>query len=121
MIKFLRSLRNTWWNLTRIRIMLMFDENLKNVYVKHYVTRQYIFKDDTIKHMKSKICLRSKIIQSLIGRYHSSSRQYLWSEYIFEDKLERIMIGQKWISRSDLLNIDVEPNNNMRFYEELKR
>ena len=31
------------------------------------------------------------------------SRQYLWSEYFFENKLDRVMIGQKWIKRTDIL------------------
>jgi len=98
-----------------------FDENLKNVYKKHYVTGQYIFKDDTIKTLKSKICtsIRNNPKFDSDGII-PPSRQYLWSEYIFEEKLERIMIGQKWIRRSDLLNIDVEPNVNMRFYQELR-
>ena len=30
------------------------------------------------------------------------------------------MIGQKWIRRNELLSIDIEPNNNIRIYEELR-
>ena len=29
------------------------------------------------------------------------------------------MIGQKWLRRNELLSVDVEPNNNMRIYEDL--
>ena len=34
----------------------MYDENLKDVYRKYYVKLQYIFKDDTIKSLRDKIC-----------------------------------------------------------------
>lgn len=100
---------------------LMYDDHLKNVYYKNYVTTQYIFKDDTIITIKKKICCSIKNNpkfekESLIA----PTRQYLWSEYFYNEKLEKIMIGQKWIKRSDILNIDVEPNNNMRIYEELR-
>lgn len=98
-----------------------FDENLKNVYYKHYVTDQYIFKDDTIKTLKNKICVSIRNNKKFDSEgIIPPSRQYLWSEYIFEDKVDRVMIGQKWIRRSDLLNIDIEPNVNIRYYQELR-
>jgi hypothetical protein len=100
---------------------LMFDESLKNVFYKNYVTSKYIFKDDTVKAIKDKIATTIKNNQKFDSNaYIIPSRQYLWSEYFFEDKLEKIMIGQKWIKRSDMLNIDIEPNVNIRFYEELR-
>ncbi|QKF93820.1 putative very early transcription factor VETF [Fadolivirus algeromassiliense] len=100
---------------------VMYDESLRNVYYKHYVTNQYIFKDDTIKTVKSKICVSIKNNPKFESdAYIAPSRQYLWSEYFYNNKLERIMVGQKWIKRSDILNIDIEPNNNFRFYEELR-
>jgi hypothetical protein len=100
---------------------LMYDEQLKDVYVKHYITNQYIFKDDTIKMIKNKICT-SIMNNSKFDKtsYISPSRQYLWSEYFFDGKLEKIMVGQKWIRRTDLLKIDVITNTNIRFYEELR-
>lgn len=100
---------------------LMFDDVLKNVFYKNYITSQYIFKDDTIKNMKNKICVSIKnSVKFGQESYIIPSRQYLWSEYIFNDKIEKIMIGQKWIKRSDLLVIDTEINNNIRYYEELR-
>ena len=100
---------------------LMYDDTLKNLFIKNYVTSQYIFKDDTVKTVKNKICVTVKN-SSIYGhdQYIMPSRQYLWSEYIFEDKVEKIMIGQKWIRRSELLSIDVEINNNIRYYEDLR-
>ena len=29
------------------------------------------------------------------------------------------MIGQKWLRKNELLDVDVEPNNNLRVYEQL--
>lgn len=100
---------------------LMFDDSLRNVYYKHFIVNEYIFKDDTIKTIKNKICSTIKNNPKFEkDAFIVPSRQYLWSEYFFNDKIEKIMIGQKWIKRSDILNIDVEPNNNLRVYEELR-
>jgi len=100
---------------------LLHDEQLKNDVMKHYITSQYIFKDDTIKMIKNKICCSIKN-NSMFGKntYLLPSRQYLWSEYYFSNKIEKVMVGQKWIKRTNLLHIDVEPNNNFRQYEELR-
>jgi hypothetical protein len=100
---------------------LIYDELMKNVYKKRYVTSQYIFKDDTIKTIKSKICTSIKNSQKY-GKYKyiTPSRQYLWSEYDFNNKIERVMIGQKWLRRNDILNIDIEPNPNLGVYEDLR-
>lgn len=99
----------------------MYDENLKDVFEKIYVTEQYIFKDDTVKTVKDKICCSIKNNSKFDkDSYIIPSRQYLWAEYYFNNKIERIMIGQKWIRRNELLNIDVDPNPNIRYYEELR-
>lgn len=96
------------------------DEKLKNVYSKIYITTQYIYKDDTVKIMKEKIT--ASILNNRKFGYDSyiiPSRQYLWSEYFFNNKLDKIMIGHKWIKRTELLQIDIEPDTNMKLYEEL--
>jgi hypothetical protein len=99
----------------------MYDDHLKNVYKKHYITNQYIFKDDTIKMIKNKICCSLKNNEKFGGTsYITPSRQYLWSEYYYNEKVEKVMIGQKWMRRNELLQIDVEPNTNIRIYEELR-
>lgn len=98
-----------------------YDENLKDIYKKYYVKLQYIFKDDTVKSVKDKICCglrcNAKFDTEL---YLAPSRQYFWSEYAFEGKINKVMIGQKWMRRNELLNIDIEPMNNIRAYEELR-
>jgi hypothetical protein len=99
----------------------MYDDILKDVYTKTYITSNYIFKDDTIKTIKSKICVSIKQDPSIdISSFIPPSRQYLWSEYTFENNLEKVMIGQKWIKKNDLLQIDIEPNTNIRTYEKLR-
>lgn len=99
----------------------MYDENLKDVYKKHYVKLQYIFKDDTIKTIKDKICCGLRFNAKFDSElYLPPSRQYFWSEYSFDGKINKIMIGQKWMRRNELLSVDVEPLNNIRVYEELR-
>jgi hypothetical protein len=101
--------------------MNMFDQNLKNVYHKAFVSHQYIYKDDTIRTIKNKICASFKNDPKFDSNaYIIPPYQYLWSEYLFNGKVEKIMIGQKWIVRNDILKLDVEPNNNIRVYEDLR-
>ena len=97
------------------------DDQLKNVFFKNYVTSQYIFKDDTVKTIKNKITCSIKNNEKFGSNpFIIPSRQYLWSEYFFNNNIEQVMIGQKWVRRNELLHIDVEPNPNIRIYEELR-
>jgi hypothetical protein len=99
----------------------MYDENLRDVYSKLYITNYYIFKDDSIKTIKDKICCSMKnnnIFDE--NSYLLPSRQYLWTQYVYQEKIEKIMVGMKWIKRNELLPIDIEPNTNIRYYEELR-
>jgi hypothetical protein len=99
----------------------MYDENLRDVVKKIYVKMNYIFKDDTIKTIKDKICCSLKNNGKFDSKsYLLPSRQYLWSEYYFNNNIEKIMLGQKWLRRNEMLNIDIEPNNNFRLYEDLE-
>ena len=99
-----------------------YDENLRDVYKKIYVKTQYIYNDDSIKAIKEKIAYSLKNNEKFgEENYLIPSRTYLWSEYIWENKIEKIMIGQKWMRKNELLNIDIEPLNNIRIYEELKK
>ena len=104
----------------------MYDEDLINIYKKTYIYNQYILIDDTIKVIKKKICCgysKSKKINNT-SPYFIPSTIYLWSEYSYYDlnnklNVDKIMIGQKWIKGSELLDIDIEPNNNLTLYEDL--
>ncbi len=107
-----------------------YDDLLKNVFTKNYVFNQYIFDTDTIKIIKQKIS--TGILTD--NKFNKStpwlipSRMYLWSEYEYltgsGDKetyiRDKIMLGQKWIRRNELLSIDIEPNDSLHVYEKLK-
>ncbi len=100
---------------------VMFDENLKDVINKNYITHQYIYKDDTIKNMRNKICCAFKNNNKFgENTFIIPSYQYIWSEYKYNGDVKKVMIGHKWIIKNDLLNIDVEPNNNLGMYEDLR-
>jgi hypothetical protein len=98
-----------------------YHNNLKDLYKKFYVTTQYIFKDDSIKAIRNKISCSMKM-NPRFGNdlYLIPSRQYFWIEYQFENKIKKISIGQKWMRKNELLDIDVEPNHNIKVYEELR-
>lgn len=99
----------------------IYDATLENTYNKYYITTIYIFSDDSIKTIKNKICCSIKNNQDIYkSPYILPSRQYLWGEYYYENKIEKIMIGQKWLRRTELLDIDIEPNNNLYIYEDLR-
>ena len=107
-----------------------YDDLLKNVFIKNYVYNQYIFDTDTIRIIKQKICtgIQADTKFNKTTPYIIPSRIYLWSEYEYEQKIndkinyirDKIMLGQKWIRRNELLSIDIEPNDSLYVYEKLK-
>jgi len=109
---------------------VIYDIQLKDSYNKVFIYNQYIFMDDTISKIKQKICggiKQDKIFNKEL-EYLLPSRIYLWSNYEYEQienmkkhiKYDKIMLGQKWLKKNDLLLIDIEPNNNIHIYETLK-
>lgn len=101
---------------------LTFNEELSNLFNKKYITSQYILKDDTIKTIKEKICCSIKNSTKFgENSYILPSRQYLWSEYYYGDEINSVMLGQRWINKTALLEVDTDgPNNSIRKYEELQ-
>ena len=100
---------------------LAYDTKLEDVYVKYYITDQYIFKDDTIKSMRNKITISISCSQKFgKGIKLLPETQYFWSEYLFGKETDNIMLGQKWIRRNELLKIDIIPNENIKVYEKLR-
>jgi hypothetical protein len=101
-----------------------YDEIISNIYYKNYVFHNYIFDDDTIKNIKNKICTSIEFPNNI--SYCLPSRMYLWSEYDYYDIKkndtinEKVMLGQKWIIRNELLKIDIEPINDTSIYQNLK-
>jgi hypothetical protein len=100
---------------------VVYDNNISDIYDKYYITDQYIFKDNTIKMIKNKIALSIPLSDNF-GKSIKlmPEAQYLWSEYNFEGNKEYIMLGQKWVTRTELLKIDIKPNQNIKVYEKLK-
>jgi hypothetical protein len=100
---------------------LQYDSKLEDIFVKNYIREQYIFQDDTIKTIRNKICV-SLSINPKFGKDNKllPEYQYFWSEYNVDNKIDRIMIGQKWIRRNELLSIDIQPNSNLKVYENLR-
>ena len=105
---------------------IYYDSILENIYMKYYITNQYIFKDDTIKNIKDKICITIPISNKFgLNMQILPETQYLWSEYEYQNTsnkniLDAIMIGQKWIKKNELIKIDIIPNINLKVYENLK-
>ena len=100
---------------------LTYDIKIEDVFNKYYITDQYIFKDDTIKTMRNKIAI-SLPISDKFGKMIRvlPETQYFWSEYNFENKIDSVMLGQKWVRRNELLKIDIIPNENIKVYEKLR-
>jgi hypothetical protein len=97
------------------------NEKLRNIYSKIFVKTQFIYSDDSIKTVKEKICCSIRNNNKFGEKnYLLPSRQYFWSEYIYNDIVEKVMVGQKWLRRTELLDIDVEPDNRLHVYESLK-
>lgn len=86
------------------------NQNLEDAYTKKFVYEQYIYKDDTINMVKNKITCSIKNHKKFGNQnYIIPSRMYLWSEYIMNGKIEKVMLGQKWLKKYELLSIDIEP------------
>jgi len=106
---------------------VMYDEELIHVYTKTYIYNQYICNDDTIKIIKNKICCGySKSTKfDKTYPYFIPSRLHLWSDYSYYDvnnnlKNNKLMLGQKWVRKNEILDIEIEPNDNIRVYETTK-
>lgn len=83
---------------------------LEDSYVKKFIYNQFIFKNDTVKNLRNKICCSIRNNDKFgENNYLVPTRIYLWSEYIINETIERIMIGQKWTKKNLLLPIDAEP------------
>ena len=97
------------------------DNKLEDVYTKIYIKEQYIFMDDNIKTLRNKVCISLPLSQKygndimLLPEY-----TYFWTEYNLNNTLDRVMLGQKWIRRNELVSLDIKPNENLSVYENLR-
>lgn len=93
---------------------------LQNVFKKIYITSLFIYKDDTIKNIKNKIsCSIKNSIEYGKHNFIIPSRQYIWTEYMHDETIKKIMLEFKWIYRNKLLLLDVEPNK-LEMYEKIE-
>ena len=99
---------------------ISFDNKLDDIYYKYYITDMYIFKDDTIKTLRNKLSISIPMSEKF-GKSMKMlpETMYFWCEYNFEKKNEAVMLGQKWIRKNELVNIDIIPNENIKVYEKL--
>ena len=102
---------------------ISYDAKLEDIYNKYYIRDSYIHMDDTIKNMRYKIALAIKLSDKFNKTTNINilpEAQYFWSEYNFQNSIDRVMIGQKWVKRNELLKIDIKPNENIKVYEKLR-
>lgn len=100
---------------------ITYDSKLEEIYKKIYITSQYIFMDDTIKTIRSKIAVSVPMNPNFDKNMKLlPEAQYFWTEYTHEGKIDQVMLGQKWIRRNELLKIDIKPNENLKVYEKLR-
>lgn len=98
-----------------------YKTELEDSFEKVYITENYIYADDTVKNLKNKITasisLNPKFNKDLkfIPEY-----QYLWTDYIINNSIDYVMLGQKWIRKNDLLKVDIIPNDRLQVYETLR-
>ena len=125
-----KAINDKGWEKKASKIESDYDDSLDNsnydsvfeqVYKKTYITSQYIFPDDTIKNIRNKIAT-SIPLNPKFGKDFKflPEYQYFWSEYTLNKKKDKIMLGQKWIRRNELLQIDIQPNENLKVYENLR-
>jgi hypothetical protein len=99
---------------------ISYDMKLEDVYQKVYIKDQFIYKDDTIKTIRTKVSVSIPLSEKFEDAKLLPEYTYFWSEYKHDDKLDNVMIGQKWIRRNEMVMIDVKPNENLAVYENLR-
>jgi len=86
------------------------NDDLSRVYKKKFIYNEIIYKDDTIKIIKNKITSTISNNKKFgKNNFLIPSRIYLWSEYLINSKIERVVLGYKWMKKNELLSYDIEP------------
>ena len=99
---------------------LSYDAKLEEIHEKIYIRNEYIFKDDTIRVLRNKIAVSIPLNPKFGDIKLLPEYQYFWSNYVIDGKTDRVMIGQKWVRRNELLKVDIKPNTNIKVYENLR-
>ena len=110
---------------------IAYDVKLEDVYNKIYIKEQFIYMDDNIKTIRNKVCVSIPISSKFSSKEGDikllPEYTYFWSEYNLNkgntnntNIIDRVMLGQKWIRRNELVMVDVKPNDNIAVYENLR-
>lgn len=98
-----------------------YDIKLEEVYAKVYVKEQFLFYDDNINTIRNKISVSIPLSEKFSeGIKLLPEYMYFWTEYNHNNALDRVMLGQKWIRRNEMVMIDIKPNENLSVYENLR-
>lgn len=88
----------------------VYGQELKDVVEKKFVYEHFIYKDDNIKTIKNKITVSIKNRDDYSTQpYILPSRMYLWTEYIIDKKIDKVMLGTKWLRKNNIFDIPIEP------------
>ena len=98
-----------------------YETKLENSYIKYYIYNEYIFMNDTIRNIRNKISVSIPLNDNLNAPFLLPEFQYLYTEYNIANKKDRVMLGQKWSRRNELLKIDIIPNENLYVYADLRK
>ena len=103
---------------------ITYDMKLEDVYSKVYIKDEFIYMDDNIKTIRNKVTvsipLSNKFNDNDTNIKLLPEYTYFWSEYNSNNVIDRVMLGQKWIRRNEMVMIDVKPNENLSVYENLR-
>ena len=104
------------------------DQELSAVTEKIYIYRNCIGWLDTVHKVKEKVCDSIGLATRFPSNFLTPSRTYMWSEYYTlsgelssGQVIDRIMLGSKWIKKSDLWNIKVDPKYTIQDYIDLTK
>lgn len=91
---------------------VLYNEELKNHFIKNYIFNTFIKLSDTVQDIKNKIFFTIKN-SSKYGNVNllEPSRIYLWSEYMYKDKYELYQLGKEIMENNKLLKFPIEPMN----------
>jgi hypothetical protein len=99
---------------------LQYDSKLEETFEKIYINENYIYMDDNVKTLRAKVAVSIPLNPKYGNIKLLPEYQYFWTEYNMNNTIESVMLGQKWIRRNELLKIDIQPNENLSVYENLK-
>jgi hypothetical protein len=118
--KWVKDIKNTEAQFNEKIDNLNYDSKLEDIYEKIYIREQFILMDDNITQIRNKLSVSIGLSDKFGDIKLLPEYMYFWIEYNYKDTIDRVMLGQKWIRRNELLKIDIKPNENLLVYENLR-